>query len=385
MHPGRPLWAEIDLEALDHNIRQIQRRVGSAQIMAVVKANAYGHGAVGVARGALAAGATHLGVACVDEGVQLRRAGIDAPVVLLGYLAPWEAARAVRHELTPSVTTEETSQALAKACAQNGVELDVHLKIDTGMGRFGLSPEEAPGFARFLQTLPGLNITGVYTHYATADEADKSFTQRQFRTFMAVVDQLPGPLLRHVANSAAVADLPEMALDMVRPGIALYGCYPSQHVGRELDLQPVLALKSYVDRVHTLAVGETVSYGRTWTAKRDSRVALIPCGYADGLPRLASNKGAVLVRGQRAPIVGRICMDQHVVDVTDIPGVSVHDEAVIIGRQGEERISVEEVAAHADTISYEVLCGISARVPREFRRHGQVVEKTTLLYPAGVE
>ena len=353
--------------------------------MAVVKANAYGHGAPAVARAAVAAGATHLGVACVDEGAQLRSAGVAAPIVLLGFIPPWEAVDAVRHRLTPTVTTTETALALDTACRNLGAALDVHLKIDTGMARFGVSPAEAPDLARFIETLPTLSLRGLYTHFAVADEADKAFTRRQFAVFMETAARLPGPLLRHVANSATIADLPEMALDMVRPGIALYGCYPSPHVGRDLDLRPVLSLKSHVARVHTLAAGETVSYGRTWTAPRPSRIALIPCGYADGLPRITSNRGAVLIRGCRAPVAGRVCMDQHMVDVTDIPGAALGDEAVIIGRQGEAAITAEAIADLAGTINYEVLCALAARVPRHYLQGGRIVSRSSLLEPVGGE
>lgn len=383
MQQGRPLWTEIDLDAVAHNLAAIRRRIGpQSQIMAVVKANAYGHGLVPVAKAALESGASCLGVACVDEGVALRQGGITAPIVVMGYLPPWEAPQVVQHYLTPTITTPESAQALAALCAQEGVRLPVHLKVDTGMGRLGVTPGEVPGLVKLLSELPPLTLEGIYTHFAVADEADKAYTLQQFRIFNEVVSQIvrqDRPLRRHVANSAAIADLPELALEMVRPGIALYGCYPSRAVGRSLDLRPALAMKSWIVRLHDLAPGEAVSYGRTWTARKPARIALIPCGYADGLPRLLSNKGSVLIRGQRAPIRGRICMDQFMVEVTHLPEVASHDEVVIIGRQGEEEIPVEEVAAQAQTISYEVLCAISARVPRFYFRSGQVVGHTTLL------
>ena len=381
MKLGRPLWAEVDLDAIAHNVRQVQRRIGPrSQVMGVVKANAYGHGAVAVARAKLEAGATHLGVACVDEGVQLRKASLKAPIVVLGYLPPWEAAQAVRYSLTPTVTTQETALALARAAQEADTHVPVHVKVDTGMARFGLPPLEVEEFVAFLQTLSGLSLEGLYTHFATADEADKTYTRQQYRAFLGVAERLPQALVRHVANSATVADLSsDMSLDMVRPGIALYGCYPSNEVSRSLDLRPALSLKSRVARLSALSPGDTVSYGRTWTADRASRIALIPCGYADGLPRLLSNRGAVLIRGWRAPIVGRVCMDQLMVDVTHIPDVEQHDEAVLIGRQGELEISIEEVAEQAQTISYEVLCALSARVPRHYLHDGRVVERSTLV------
>ncbi len=380
MEQGRPVWAEVDLDAVEHNIREIRRHIGShAQIMAVVKANAYGHGAVPVARAALLAGASQLGVACVDEGVQLRGAGIDAPVVVLGYVPPWEADAAVGYGLSPSVTTQDTALALERAAAKAGKNVGVHVKVDTGMARLGLLPTDVPDFVRLLATLPHLTLVGLYTHFASADEADKSFTRQQFRAFMEVSRRIESPALRHVANSAAVSDLAEMALDMVRPGIAIYGCYPSTEVTHNLNLRPALSLKSRIVRIASLAPGETVSYGRTWRAKRPSRIALVPCGYADGVPRLLSNKGSVLVRGQRAAIAGRVCMDHLMVDVTGIPDAAMHDEVVLIGRQGAEVIPVEEVAKIARTINYEVLCAITPRVPRCHLRQGKVVERQSLV------
>ena len=380
MEEGRPVWAEIDLDAVAHNVQEIRRRIGPhPQIMAVVKANAYGHGAVPVGKAVLEAGASQLGVACVDEGVQLRCGGITAPIVILGYVPPWEAEDAVRHNLAPSVTNHNGAKALEQAAAAAAKRVGVHVKVDTGMARLGLLPSDVPDFVRFLETLPHLVIEGLYTHFASADESDKGFTWQQFQTFQAVSGRIDSPALRHAANSGAVCDLPEMALDMVRPGISLYGCYPSTEVTHSVSLRPALSLRSRVARIMTLAPGETVSYGRTWRAKRHSRIALIPCGYADGVPRLLSNRGAVLIRGQRAPIAGRVCMDHLMVDVTAIPDVALHDEAVLIGRQGDAEIPVEEVAQLAQTISYEVLCALAPRIPRYYLRGGQVVERQSLV------
>lgn len=380
MEQGRPVWAEVDLDAVEYNIREIRRHIGShAQIMAVVKANAYGHGAVPVGRAALQAGASQLGVACVDEGVQLRSAGIEAPIVILGYVPPWEAEAVVGYGLSPSVTTRDTALALERAAAKAGKNVGVHVKVDTGMARLGLLPADVPAFVHMLATLAHLSLEGLYTHFASADEVDKSFTWRQFQAFLEVSQSIESPALRHVANSGAISDLPQLALDMVRPGIAIYGCYPSTEVMHNLDLRPALSLKSRIARITLLASGETVSYGRTWRAKRPSRIALVPCGYADGVPRLLSNKGSVLVRGQRAPIAGRVCMDHLMVDVTAIQDAATHDEVVLIGRQGAEVIPVEEVAKLARTINYEVLCAIAPRVPRYHLRGGKVVERQSLV------
>ncbi|MSQ09733.1 MAG: alanine racemase [Dehalococcoidia bacterium] len=377
--PGRPLWAEIDLDAIAHNVRLIVQRMAPASVMAVVKANAYGHGAVPVARAVLEAGAIQLAVACVDEGVQLRRAGIMAPIAVVAYAAPGEAEAIVANRLTPAVIDEATGRAFAAAAKRAGVRLQVHLEVDTGMARFGVRPEDVPGLVALIRSLPELELVGMYTHYATADTADKTFTRQQYQALVATTAAVGGPLTRHVANSATVLDTPDMKLDMARPGMAIYGYQPSGEVTHSLELHPSMQLKATVGRVHTLPAGETVSYGRTWTAPRDSRIALIPCGYADGIPRLASNRGAVLVRGQRAPIRGRVCMDQFMVDVTDIPGATAGDEAVIVGTQGSQAITWEEVGAQASTINYEIVCALAARVPRVYLRGGQVVETTTLL------
>ena len=373
------LWAEVDLDALAGNIRHLKAFLAPTKLLAVVKANAYGHGATPVAAAAIAAGVDCLGVSSVVEGVQLRRGGIDGPVVILGHSNPWDAASIVEHQLTPSVTTKQLALALACAAAQQGRDLPVHVKVDTGLNRYGLIPEDVPAFVGFLQGLPSIRVEGVYSHFATADEADKAYARRQLQTFVEVCRLLPDGLCRHIANSAAMLDMPEAHLDMARPGIGIYGLYPSSGVGRRLALTPVLSLKAQLARVFAVAEGAAVSYGRTWVAPRPSVLALVPIGYADGLPRRLSNRGQMLVGGRHAPIVGRICMDQCVIDVTDVAGVASGDEAVIIGRQGDDEISADEVAAWADTISYEILCGLAARVPRLYRQNSQWMRASTLL------
>ena len=376
---GRPVWAEIDLDAIAGNIAGLRRRIGDGtELLAVVKANGYGHGAVPVARTALEAGAQRLGVACLDEAVQLRRAGVNVPIVILGHTPVWEAKRLVEYKVTPTIDTKQLALAVARFSTEQGTVTPVHLKVETGMNRFGLTPDEVVDFAQFLRTLPGLEVEGLYTHFAMADEEDNTFTRQQFKLFLSTAERLPWIPCRHVANSAAVLDEPGMCLDMVRPGISIYGCYPSSQVSNSVQLRPALSLKSRIVRLHDLAPGETVSYGGTWMAQKPTRIALVPCGYADGLPRILSSKGSVLVRGRRAPIVGRICMDQCVVDVGHIPGVALGDEVVIIGKQGEEQITVEEVASLAGTINYEILCGISPRVPRFYLQGGEVIQVKTL-------
>jgi alanine racemase len=373
------VWAEIDLDALADNVRLLKSQANGAALLAVVKANAYGHGAVAMARAAVAAGADRLGVICVDEGEQLRRAGITAPILVMGHTPAEEARRLVDLSLTPSVVSREMALALARVASERGIEVAVHLKVDTGLNRYGLPPSEAADLGRWLRDLAGVQVEGLFTHFASADEGDKSYALEQHRLFLSVAEQLDWVPIRHVSNTATLLDMPDMSLEMVRPGLGIYGCYPSAQVNRSLPLRPALSLKSRVARLNSLAPGESVSYGRIWRASRPSLIGLVLCGYADGVPRALSNRGSVLVRGQRAPIVGRVCMDMCMVDLSDIPDVAVDDEVVIIGRQGEEEISADEVAELCGTIGYEILCGISARVSRLYLRQGRIVSRQTLV------
>ncbi len=376
-------WAEIDLDAVAFNAAGLKARTGGrAELMVAVKANAYGHGAVPVARAALEGGATRLAVHRTAEGMQLRQAGITAPILIMGYTLPAESERVVRWGLTPTVNSRPQAEALSAATVAVGKPLPVHVKVDTGMGRYGLLPDEVLDFVRFLSSLPSLALEGLYTHHAVADLADKAFTRHQFSIYMDVVKQLEAAgfafPLKHVSNSATTLDLPEIALDMVRCGIALYGLHPSDEVEPIIPLRPALALKSRVVRVRTLPAGASISYGRTYITDKPTRVALVPVGYGDGYHRFLSNRGAVLIRGQRAPIVGRVCMDQFGVDVSHIPAVQLHDEVVLIGQQGEEHIQAEEVARWAETINYEVTTGLLPRVVRVYLRGGKEVERINL-------
>ena len=376
---GRPVWAEVDLDAVARNVRLLKGQAGEAALLAVVKANAYGHGAVTVARAALAAGAGRLGVICVDEGEQLRRAGIGAPILVMGHTPATDAARLVDLALTAAVASRETAEALARAAAQRGVRLAVHLKVDTGLNRYGLTPADALALADWLRDVSSLEVEGLFTHFASADEADKGYTLDQYGRFRQVAEQLDWVPIRHVSNTASLLDMPELSLEMVRPGLGIYGLYPPGEVRRDLGLVPALSLKSRIVRLTALALGDPVSYGRTWRAARPSLIGLVMCGYADGLPRSLSNRGCALVRGRRAPIVGRVCMDMCMVDVTDVPDAATGDEVVLIGCQGEEQIGADEVAELAGTISYEILCAISARVPRLYLRAGEIVSRQTLV------
>jgi alanine racemase len=369
-------WAEIDLDAIAGNARGLKKHIGErTMLMAVVKANAYGHGALAVARVALENGATQLAVHRVAAGSQLRAGGITAPVLVMGYATPGQAASIVRHRLTPTVNTLELAQALSAAVAdQSAPALPIHLKVDTGLGRFGVLPDEVLDFARALVSLPGLSLEGFYTHFCSADERDTSHTYRQFETYSQLVRQLEEAGIaipvRHVANSAAALRFPEMHLDLVRCGIAVYGLRPSPEVEVNMPLRPAMSLKSRVGRVRTLPAGWGISYGRTYVTSCPTPVALVPVGYGDGYHRIQSNKGTVLIRGKRAPILGRVCMDQFVVDVSGIPDVRQNDEVVVLGRQSEEEITADEIAAWAGTINYEVVTSILPRVPRVYLRDG---------------
>ncbi|MCS7179480.1 MAG: alanine racemase [Anaerolineae bacterium] len=367
--PGTVTWAEIDLEAIKVNIRSFCRWVGPrVQVIAVVKANAYGHGAVPVARTALEAGASRLAVHRLLEGVELRQAGIPAPILVMGYVPPDGAEEVIRWGLTPTVTTPEVAQALSARAVAAGVVIPVHIKVDTGMGRFGLLPDEVVPFARALSALPGLRMEGIFTHFCTADSADPAYMRLQFRRFVDVLEGLSGAgisiPLRHACNSAATMRFPEAHLDAVRPGIAIYGLDPSSEWPPVFPLRPAMMLKSRVVRVRTIPPGWGIGYGRTFIPDRPMRVALLPVGYGDGYHRILSNRGAVLLHGQRAPVLGRVSMDQIVVDVSHIPEVREEDVAVLFGRQGEAELRVEEVAAWAETINYEVTTSILPRVAR---------------------
>jgi alanine racemase len=365
-------YVEVNLEAIAHNVRAIKQHIGPrVGLMAVVKANAYGHGALEVARTALQHGAGRLAVARAAEGIHLREAGISAPILVMGYTLIHDIGAAIAHGLTLTVNDLASAEAVSALAGRLGRAIPVHVKVDTGMGRFGLLPDEVLPFVDRLAALPGVWAEGLCTHFATADRADKEYTRHQFQVFQAVRARLEAANHRipigHVANSAATLDLPEMHLDAVRAGIALYGLRPSSEVEPAVALRPALSLKSHVARVRTLPAGSGISYGRTYVTPRAMPVALVPVGYGDGYHRLLSNRGAVLINGRRAPIVGRVCMDQFVVDVSQAGPVALGSKVVLIGRQGEECITAEEVAGWAETINYEVTTALLPRVPRLYR------------------
>lgn len=383
----RPTWAEINLDNLRHNIMEIKRITSSAtRLCAIVKADGYGHGAVEVAREALACGVSYLGVAFLDEAVELRENGITSPILILGFTPENLFDRILEYNITQTVYNFNSAVTLSEYALKRNKKAKVHIKIDTGMSRIGFCPETCTT-AEFkkLILLQGLEIEGIFTHFARADERDRSCTNGQFHIFTEVVNAIEESgykiPIKHVANSAGILQYPETHLDMVRPGIILYGLYPSGEVTKNLiSLKPVMSLKTRVSNVKVLPKGRAISYGGTFITQRQSVVATLPVGYADGYSRLLSSKAHVLIKGQRAPVVGRICMDQCMVDVTDVRGsVSIGDEAVLIGDDGNHRISAEEIAKLTGTINYEVVCGISKRVPRVYISGGKIIKVKNLL------
>ncbi len=381
------IWAEIDLAAIGHNVAELRRIAApSARLMAVVKADGYGHGALEVARTALANGAEWLGVARLAEGVSLRRAGVDAPILVFGYTPPAAAGELAELDLRQSVYALPAAEAYSAAAAARGKRIRVHLKVDTGMGRLGMVPaalsgrgaggrvgEELIREATAIAKLPGLDPEGIFTHFAAADRADRSFAAQQLALFLEVVAALKARglefAIRHAANSAGLIAMPQAHLDLVRPGIAIYGLKPSEETNlTALTLRPAMALKSRIIHLKTAPAGTPISYGMTYRTAVPTRIATIPAGYADGYRRILSSRGVMLVGGRRVPVVGRVCMDLTMLDVGGVPDVRVGDEVVIFGRQGTGLISADEIAAALGTINYEIVCDLTARVPRLYRR-----------------
>ncbi|HEX5706948.1 MAG TPA: alanine racemase [Pyrinomonadaceae bacterium] len=373
MQGGRPTWAEVDLDALAWNFHAVRRRVGAGvRVMAVLKADAYGHGAVECARRLAREGADWFGVATFEEGLELRRAGLREPVLCFGgFWGADEAAACVRENLTPVLYRLDMAEALERAARDAGVVADAHVKIDTGMGRLGVRHEEAAEFARALRAFPSVRVEGVMTHFAVADDPDRDcFTLDQVTRFREAVrlfrERGHAPSIEHMANSAAAFAHPETRGQMVRPGGVLYGLWRDvlPNSAGDPDLRPVMSLRSRVVLVKMVHSGETLGYGCTFVAARETLVATVPVGYHDGYTRALSNRGRVIVRGNYAPVVGRISMDLTLVDVTDVAGVRVGDVVTLLGEEGALAVPAEDLARTAGTISYEITCGISHRVPR---------------------
>ncbi len=372
-------WAEIDLNAISHNIHELKRIIDpGARLMGVVKANAYGHGDVAVSRYILQQDVDCLGVARLYEAIKLRKGNIEAPILIFGYTDPAESEFLIEHDLTQTIWAYEQADILSTIAGRLGKRIKVHLKVDTGMGRLGLLPlnsgspesyDDAIHEVESILHLPGLELEGIYTHFACADKKDKHYTAVQFDQFMTFLDRLKiagiEVPLTHAANSAAVIDLPGMHLDMVRTGISIYGLYPSDSVKKDkIELRPAMTLKTKIIQLKDVPAGFSISYGSTYQTEKQTMIATVPVGYADGFNRILSNTGHMLIRGHRAPVVGRVCMDLTMLDVGNIPGVSMEDEVVIIGQQKEMIISADEVAASLNTINYEIVSTMTDRIQR---------------------
>lgn len=368
---NRPTMAQIDLHALLYNLSQVRKIALEGHILAVLKANAYGHGAIPIAKKLEEAGIDFLGVSLVEEGVELRQAGISSDILVLGG-AYSDYAEIVDQELIPVVFAHEQIVRLQEAAQQLGRTARVHLKINSGMNRLGLLADELPALLRTLEQAPRVLLEGMLTQLAKADCEDRSYTDMQIRRFREAEQVLTaaGHAVRwkHVANSAATLEATRIAREsgcnLVRPGLILYGVQPAAHLAGLCDLKPILSWKTSIIQLRHLGPGAAISYGGTWTTTRKSVIAILPVGYADGYSRKLSNRGEVLVRGQRASVVGTVCMDMIMVDVTDVPEVAVHDEVVLLGQQANAHIGVEELATLCDTIPYEIFCSLGARVPR---------------------
>jgi len=373
---GRPTVAEIDLNALGFNYRQIKKRIHrDAGIMGIVKADAYGHGAVPIALELEKLGVEYLGVAMCEEGVELRKSAVKAPILILGGVYSEEQAECVlRHRLTPVVFEKRALQRLSKKATRFHRKVKVHLKVETGMGRLGVSLGSWTDFLTELKRYRNIDVEGILSHFSMADEDGGTFSSEQWEKFKMAMKtaEEEGIDFRyfHIANSSNLTAFPSYVGNLVRPGIMLYGSYPSSSLREVIKLQPVMTLKTKIHFLKTVPPGTKISYGGTFISQRETRVATLPIGYADGYNRQLSNRGEVLIRGKRASVIGRVTMDYIMVDVTDIPGVSTEDEAVLLGKQGRERITAEEIAEKIHTISYEVFCSVGKRVPRVYKPNG---------------
>ena len=368
---SRPTWAEIDLTAIDYNLKELKRIIApDVKILAAVKANAYGHGMLMVSKRLESIGADFLGVACVDEALQLKEAGIRCPLLIFSHILPDEVNSVVDNGIRATVSNMEIARVLDNAATKKN-KARVHLKIDTGMGRLGVWYGDAMPFIRAVARLRNIEVEGIYTHFPSADERDKKFTLNQLNIFNDLLKRLEREGIeipyRHAANSMGIIRHKDSHFNMVRPGLMLYGMHSSDLAGDLISLKPALSLKSRITFLKKVPPGRSISYGRTYTTKSETIIATIPIGYGDGWTRLLSNKAQVLLRGKRVRVVGRVCMDQTMLDVGHIKNVKVGDEVTLIGSQGGDRIRAEELAKLCNTIPYEITCWISSRVRRVYK------------------
>lgn len=377
------VYAKIDLDAIAYNMEQMKQNIRpETKVMAVIKADGYGHGAVQIAE--MMERWNYIwgfAVATLDEAVVLRTEGIQKPILVLGCVFPDQYMEMLKHEIRMNIYTEEMAESISRMAAREGKTAYMHIKLDTGMSRlgFGINEQSAETIKR-ISKMPNVNMEGIFTHFTKADEKDKSFTKKQIQEFVWMTERLKEKNVRftyeHCSNSAGIIDVPEANFDIVRAGISTYGLYPSEEVDKtNVKLKPALALKSHVAFVKEIESGTPVSYGGTFVAKEKMKIATIPVGYADGYPRSLSNKGYVLIRGKKAPILGRVCMDQFMVDVTQIEGVSFGDKVTMIGKDGNEILPVEVLSELSGRINYEFVCDLGKRIPRVYVRDGKIAEQ----------
>jgi len=363
-------WAEISLEALEHNYKEIKKLVGNSNICCIVKANAYGHGAMRLAFKLSTLGVDFFAVATADEALELRKSGIRSKILILGAVPVTSVSELCENNISVAISSKQYAYELAKYMKENDLPLNFHLKVDTGMRRLGFDSENILEMVDVCN-ISGLKPQGIFTHFAESEEDDDSFTKQQYQKFVSTIDGLKKHGVefeyRHCANSAAVLKYNKYHMDLVRAGIILYGVYPSDELKELAKLRPVMQLKSTVAQVKSINAGDSISYNRTFTAKTDMKIAIVEAGYADGVSRKLSNRGFVLIHGQRVPIVGNICMDMFVVDVSCVDNVKFGDTVTIFGVDGDEFIGIEELSDYAETIPYELLCNVSERVPRVYK------------------
>ena len=379
------IQAVINLDNIRHNVSAMKSLVDeNKKMLAVIKADAYGHGAVEVGR-ALDDLADYYAVAFLDEGIELRKAGIDKPILILGYTDPSDYMDLMRWDIRPAMYDVDEAQQLSDDAVSMGKRAKIHIKVDTGMGRIGFTcDDDGVDNIEKIWKMPGIDIEGIFTHYAKADEYDKTAANGQLEKFRWINDRLAERGIhipvRHISNSAGIMEMDNSDFDMVRSGIVTYGMYPSEEVDKSIaDLRPAMSLTSKVIFVKDVKAGTGIGYGWSYIADHDIKVATVSAGYADGYPRAQSNKGRVIIHGQYAPIIGRVCMDQFMVDVSHIDGVKVRDDVILIGRDGDKEISVEEVAEPANSFNYELVCNIGRRVPRVYVRDGRITGEVNYL------
>ncbi|HBJ2608193.1 alanine racemase [Clostridium botulinum] len=375
----RAVWAEIDLDNLQHNLKQIKKICGNKEIIGVIKANAYGHGAMEIAPTLLENGVSRLAVAVLSEAMELRMSGVKEPIMILGY-TPWALGdMLLDNDIEQSVYSYNDALELSKIAVLKRKILKIHIVVDTGMGRIGFLPtKESVEDVYKISKLPNIEIEGVFSHFSSADESDKDYTLYQMNKYNAFINKLEEKNIqvpiKHIANSAAIIDLENTHLDAVRAGIIMYGYYPSNYVLRNnINLKPVMSLKTSIVHIKKVSSGEYISYGRTFKTKRESIIATLPIGYADGYNRLLSNKGKVIVNGKLAPVIGRVCMDQCMIDVTFIENLKVGDVVTIMGEENGVSYTAEDIASQIGTISYEVICNVNKRVPRVYKKDGKII------------